>query len=206
MIAAVALWLATLDPAMPPTTAANTLVAPLPPPPSPSWTVPVVHSAGLLVGMRLVLSVAWPDAYDPLPLSRSGRQFARAFTEPPDFRRDRPLLESDGDPWTINVFGHGLFGAEVYGRVRQCGGRPWQAFAFAAGTSALWEFGIESFNKRPSAIDLVSTPILGAVLGEGRVQAQRWLRRRRPGFWRAFAEIVVDPLGQTERLALRTHC
>jgi hypothetical protein len=203
VIAGVALWLATADPATPP---ATTLVAPVEKPPETSWTVPIVHAAGLLAGMRLVLSVAWPDAYDPFPLSRSSRQFGRAYTEGPEFRRDRALLESDGDPWTINVIGHGLFGAELYGRVRQCGGRPWQAFAFAAGTSALWEYGIESFNKRPSAIDLVSTPIIGTVLGEGRVQLQRVLRRRPRGFWRALGELVVDPLGSTERLALHTRC
>jgi hypothetical protein len=206
LIAAVVAWLATAQPAAPATAPANTLVAPLPAPATTTWTVPLVHTAGLLTGMRLALSVAWPDAYDPLPLHRSGQQFARAYQQPPEFRRDRPLLESDGDPWAINVIGHGLFGAEIYGRVRQCGGQPWQAFAFAAGASAVWEYGIESFNKRPSAIDLVATPVIGAALGEGRVQAQRWLRRRPRGFWRRLGEIVVDPLGEGERGWLGTRC
>ena len=98
--------------------------------------------------------LAWPEAYDPLPLSHSGHQFRQAYNQGPEFRRDRWLLESDGDPWAINVIGHGLFGAEVYGRVRQCGGGPWQALAFAAGTSVVWEYGIESWSKRPSAVDL----------------------------------------------------
>src|SRR5204863_208147 len=122
----------------------------------------------LLAGMPLGLSIAWPEAYDPLPLTRSGHQFAQAYNRGPEFRSDRWLLESDGDPWAINVIGHGLFGAEVYGRVRQCGGGPWQALAFTAGTSVVWEYGIESFNKRPSAIDLVATPVIGAALGEAR--------------------------------------
>jgi hypothetical protein len=206
VIAAVVVWLATAEPATAPTPPSNILVAPLPTPPETTWTVPIVHSVGLLTGMRLALSVAWPDAYDPFPLRRSGQQFERAYNQAPEFRRDRALLESDGDPWAINVIGHGLFGAEIYGRVRQCGGAPWQALAFAAGTSALWEYGIESFNKRPSAIDLVATPVIGAVLGEGRVQAQRWLRRRPPSFWRRFAEIAVDPLGEGERGWLGTRC
>jgi hypothetical protein len=202
VIAALALWLATSTPAPPP----QTVVTPVFSEPTPSWTVPVVHAVGLLAGMRLTLSLAWPDAYDPFPLARSGQQFKRAYTSPPEFRRDRSLLESDGDPWSINVIGHGLFGAEIYGRVRQCGGGPWQALAFAAGTSALWEYGVESFNKRPSGIDLVATPLFGAVLGEARYRAQRWLRRRPAGFWRRAAEVLVDPLGEMERGVLGTRC
>jgi hypothetical protein len=205
VIAAVALWLAATDPAPPPPSA-TTLVAPVTRPEETTWTVPLAHAAGLLAGMRLGLSLAWPDPYDPFPLSRSGRQFTRAYRAPPEFHRNRSLLESDGDPWAINVIGHGLFGAEIYGRVRQCGGAAWQAVAFAAGTSVLWEYGIESFSKRPSGIDLVATPLIGAVLGEARYRAQRWLRARRPSFWRRFGEIVVDPLGEGERGLLKTRC
>jgi hypothetical protein len=200
MIAAVALWLAAAEP--PP----SSIVTPVPPPEKTSWTVPIAHSLGLMAGMRLTLSLAWPDAYDPLPLSRSGRQFTRAYDRGPEFRSDRFVLESDGDPWAINVVGHGLFGAEVYGRVRQCGGGPWQALAFAAGTSVVWEYGIESWSKRPSAVDLVATPLIGMALGEARYQTQRWLRRQPRGFWRRAAEILIDPLGEGERGLLKTGC
>jgi hypothetical protein len=175
-------------------------------PEEPIWLVPVGHGAGLLAGMRLSLSVIWPGPYHPLPLSRSGRQFGRAYTAPPELRPDRHLLESDGDPWTINLVGHGLFGSEVHGRVRQCGGAFWQALLFTAATSVVWEYGIESFNKRPSAVDLVVTPLLGAALGEARHHALRWLRARPPGFWRTFGAILVDPLGSAERAWLGTRC
>jgi hypothetical protein len=202
--ALLALWLtAATAPAPPP---AQTLVEPVPEPTDTIWSVPIAHSAGVLVGMRLSLSVLWPDAYAPLPIERSGRQLRRSYSAPPEFRSERWLVESDGDPWSINVIGHGLFGAEVYGRLRQCGGSPWQSLAFAAGTSLVWEYGIESFHKQPSAVDLVVTPLLGAVLGEGRYQAQRWLRRKPRGFWRRFGEIVIDPLGEGERVFLKTRC
>jgi hypothetical protein len=171
-----------------------------------TWAVPIGHAAGVLVGMRVALSAMWPAAYDPLPVDRSAHRLGAAFRGAPELRRDRGILESDGDHWTINVFGHGLFGSEIYGRVRQCGGAPWQAFAFTAGTSALWEYGIESWSKRPSAIDLVATPLIGTALGEARVQAQRWLRRRPRGFFRTLGEILVDPLGQAERGFLQTRC
>ena len=203
MIGAVVLWLAAADP------------SPAPPPPSvvttpeqqpPNWTVPVVHSLGVLAGMRLSLSILWPEPYSPTPWSRSAASFRRAYDRPPEYRSTRWLLESDGDPWAINVIGHGLFGAEIYGRVRQCGGGFWQAFAFTAGTSVVWEYGVESFNKRPSAVDLVVTPLVGALLGEGRYRALRALKRRERGFWRRFGEIVVDPLGEAERGLLKTRC
>jgi hypothetical protein len=207
MISVVALWLTATAPApAAPPSSPTTLVTPVPPVEETSWTVPIAHSLGVLAGMRLSLSILWPDPYNPLPWSRSSRQFTRAYDRPPEFRQDRWLLESDGDPWAINVIGHGLFGAEVYGRVRQCGGRPWQALAFTAGTSLVWEYGIESFHKRPSAVDLVATPIIGAALGEARYRAQRWLRRRDRGFWRRFGEFVVDPLGESERTLLHTRC
>jgi len=211
LIAALALggWLGATagDPGSAATPSPTTIVAPVPAPDlTPSWTVPILHSAGLLAGMRLGLSVIWPAAYDPLPLGRSARQFSSAYRQPPEFQGNRVLFESDGDPWAINIVGHGLFGAEVYGRVRQCGGGPWQALAFAAGTSAVWEYGVESFNKRPSGIDLVATPLIGAALGEARYRAQRWLRHRPRSFWRRVGEIVIDPLGETERGLLRTRC
>jgi uncharacterized protein DUF3943 len=203
--AVLAAWLAAvpLDPPAAPTgtlTITPALSLPV------NWTVPVAHAAGVLMGMRVSLSLLWPRAYDPFPLERSARQLGAAFRAPPELRRDRSLLESDGDPWAINVVGHGLFGAEIYGRVRQCGGAPWQALAFTAGTSAVWEYGIESWSKRPSAIDLVTTPLIGAAIGEARVSAQRWLHHRPRGFLRTLGEIFVDPLGEAERGILQTRC
>jgi hypothetical protein len=201
MIAVVALWLAATDP-LPP----NSVVTPVPPLQESSWTVPLAHSLGLLAGMRLSLSLAWPDAYDPFPVSRSAHQFRQAYNQGPEFHSNRSLLESDGDPWAINVIGHGLFGAEIYGRVRQCGGGVLSSLAFTAGTSVVWEYGIESWSKRPSGIDLVATPVIGMALGEARYQAQRWLRRKPRGFWRRLGEIVIDPLGEGERGILHTRC
>ena len=190
-------------PATVPAPLAATLVEPAP---EPIYSVPLGHAAGMLVGMRLGVSLLWPQAYDPLPLEHSLQQYKLAWTQPPEFRRDRALLESDGDPWTINVIGHGLFGAEIYGRVRQCNGSVGSALAFTAGTSVLWEYGLEATAKRPSALDLVLTPILGAALGEGRYRLQRWLRTRPRGALRRTLEIVIDPLGEGERGIFATKC
>ena len=123
-------------------------------------------------------------------------------SRPPVFRRDRSLLESDGDPWTVNVIGHGLFGSEIYLRSRQCGGAPLTAFAWTAGASIAWEYALEGSVKRPSAIDLAWTPIVGGlVLGELRFRAYRSLHSEDPGLLRRIARGLLDPLGSLERAA-----
>ena len=173
------------------------------------WRVPVTHTASLFIGMRVGLSVLWPRAYDPSRLDASAQHLAAAYTRPPQFRRGAPLLESDGDPWLLNTVGHGLFGAEVYGRFRQCGHAPVAAFLAAATASTAWEYGPEAFHQRPSALDLVWTPVAGALIGELRVTALRALTPSpgaRPGPVRAVLRTLVDPLGTLERTVLGTGC
>ncbi len=168
-----------------------------------TWTVPAAHAGGVLLGMRLALSVAWPDAYDPTRGADMRRQLRIAYTMPPEFDASRGLLESDGDPWWLNGAGHALFGSEIYGRTRQCGGGPVAALVAAAAVSVAWEYGLEAPHQRPSAVDLVWTPLAGAVLGEGRFRLHRWLRARNASGWLLFA---VDPLGEAERRFARTRC
>jgi hypothetical protein len=51
-----------------------------------------------------------------------------------------------------------------------------EAFAWTAGASVAWEYALEGSVKRPSAIDLAWTPIVGGLLlGELRFRAYRWL-------------------------------
>jgi hypothetical protein len=172
-------------------------------PPAPTWAVPAAHTGALFLGMRVTMSLAWPDAYDPTDWDAQREQLRLSFTRPPEFDRRRPLLESDGDPWWLNGVGHALFGSEIYGRTRQCGGGPGAALLAAAAASTAWEYVVESPYQRPSAVDLVWTPLAGALLGEGRYRLQRWLRARDPRGWLLF---VVDPLGELERRAFGTKC
>lgn len=172
-------------------------------PPAPAWRVPAAHAGGLLVGMRVAVGVLWPEAYDPTRFRLESEQLRLAYTRPPELLADRNLLESDGDPWWLNGFGHGLFGSEIYGRTRQCGHAPLAAFLAAAAVSVAWEYGLEAPHKRPSAIDLVWTPVAGGLLGEGRFRLHRWLKARGSAAWLLFA---VDPLGESERRLLGAGC
>ena len=159
------------------------------------WTVPALHAAGTLGGMRAAASIAWPGAYDPSRLGDEMRNLRIAFTAPPDFRPQLGLLRSDGDPWAINVFGHGAFGSEIYLRARQCGHDPLPSLAFTALVSTTWEYLVEGPYKRPSAIDLAWTPLVGGLLlGEGRFRLWRAVDSR-------LLRALLDPLGSLERAA-----
>ncbi|MFY0576154.1 DUF3943 domain-containing protein [Cystobacter fuscus] len=65
------------------------------------------------------------------------------------------------------------------------------------------------FHQRPSAVDLVWTPLAGALLGEGRYRLHRALVRgggQSPGTARKVLFFVVDPLGEAERRLLGAGC
>jgi len=168
--------------------------------------VVAAHTGGVLLGMRLGAALLWPADYGPRALGQAPDHLLEAISGPPLFRADRPFLESDGDPWTVNVIGHGLFGSEIYLRSRQCGGAPLEAFAWTAGASVAWEYGLEGSVKRPSAIDLAWTPIVGGLLfGELRFRAYHWLGGGDTGLLRRIGRALLDPLGSLERAA-GTRC
>lgn len=171
------------------------------------WLVPTLHTVGVIGVMRGSLSVLWPEHFDPLRFEQMGAQFNASWSGPPDFRSERSLIESDGDPWILNTVGHGLFGSEVYLRFRQCGHRPFAAAASTTVASTAWEYGVEAFHKRPSGIDLVWTPLIGSLFGEARYQLYQLLRgdpSREEG--RSALLFLVDPFGEAERRVLGTDC
>ncbi len=163
----------------------------------PMLAVPIVHSLALMSVMRVGESFLYPD-----PFSRTqyfGAHYEEAFTRPPLFDGSRRAFEWDGDPWTINVLGHGLFGSELYLRARTCH-LPWYgSLAFAAAASALWEYGFEANGVRPSALDLVYTPVAGMALGEGRYLVWRAATRVASPALRQIVRAAVDPFGEVER-------
>lgn len=200
--AAVALTLAALADAAP-------AAGPVEPPPEaavdarPMFAVPIVHGLALMSVMRLSESFLYPD-----PFSRTqyfGVHYEEAFTRPPLFDASRRAFEWDGDPWTINVLGHGLFGSELYLRARACHLHWYGALAFAAAASTLWEYGFEANGVRPSALDLVFTPVAGMVLGEGRYLVWRSAERVESPALRHVIRAAIDPFGEAER-ALGAGC
>ncbi|AFI04448.1 DUF3943 domain-containing protein [Helicobacter cetorum] len=80
----------------------------------------------------------------------------------------------DNDSFIFNEVLHPYFGAMYYMQPRMAG-FSWMAsalFSFVMST-AFWEYGLEAFVEIPSWQDLIITPLLGSLLGEGFYQLTR---------------------------------
>lgn len=166
--------------------------------PEPSWGVPLAHSAGLMVGMRLGAAWLWPEPFARTDVSGWLENYQTAFTSAPYWDGSQRAFEWDGDAWWINVVGHGLFGSELHYRTRRCGHSVLTALAFTTAASAVWEYAFEANEVRPSALDLWFTPLSGLVLGEARYLMYREAGKLRGGL-RHVVRGVLDPLGELER-------
>lgn len=168
-----------------------------------NWTVPILHTAGLMLVMRTSEAWLWPNEFARFDAPYLGRRYSDAYTRLPLFDAQEPAFRWDHDSVLINVGGHALFGSESYLRARRCG-FSWQgALAFGAVASTAWEYAIETSGARPSAQDLVYTPLAGLAVGEGRYAL--WNAARGAGTWNGIARALVDPFGELERAA-RTPC
>jgi hypothetical protein len=159
--------------------------------------VPVLHSLALMTVMRGVETVLWPQPFAE-PQYFAGH-YEEAYTQPPKFDSSQSFMRWDGDPLFINAVGHGVFGSELYLRARQCRLGWAGSLAFAAGASAVWEYGFEANGVRPSAQDLIYTPLAGFALGEARYAIHRLAGGLGSPAARQIIRAAVDPLGELER-------
>ncbi|UOR41610.1 DUF3943 domain-containing protein [Helicobacter pylori] len=107
----------------------------------------------------------------------------------------------DNDSFIFNEILHPYFGAMYYMQPR-IAGFSWMASAFFSFiTSTLfWEYGLEAFVEVPSWQDLVITPLLGSILGEGFYQLTRYIQRNEGKlfgslFLGRLAIALMDPIG-----------
>lgn len=165
------------------------------------YAAPVARILLLDSAMYAGLVILWPDSFSPR--AGSVEQFGQAWSKRPYMNSNRYFLQLDDDPWVINGVLHPIYGSEVYMSARTMGHSGLVAFLYAMGASLTWEYLVEGWFHRPSAIDLAWTPFAGAVLGELRFQLVRLLLRS--GMHKVPRTILVttlDPLGQLERLML----
>lgn len=80
-----------------------------------------------------------------------------------------------------------------------------EALAFAASASAVWEYVFEANGVRPSALDLVYTPLSGWVLGEARFWGWQAAGGIGNPTLRGVLRVVLDPFGELSR-AMGTPC
>lgn len=181
-----------------PASAASRMVSSAPSPVM-RWTATVSHHHGVMLGMRLTELWLWPVPFAEVSPKQVAARYGEAYGGLPKWQGDARWFEWDGDRWWINVVGHSLFGSELYLAARRCRFEPVAALALTAAASTVWEYGYEASGVRPSALDLVYTPLSGLVLGEARFWVYQRAQALPPGAIRAVVQTLMDPLGEAER-------
>lgn len=185
-------------PARPHPSANVVSTSPREPTPFARYATTIGNHHALMLGMRLTEVWLWPEPFAETRPSILRERYRDAFTNPPKWDSRAPWFQWDGDRWFINVIGHAAFGSELYLRARRCDFHPLGAFALTVASSTVWEYGYEASGVRPSAFDLIYTPVSGFVIGE----ARHWLVRRAQHLdsgWRTLVTVLLDPFGEAER-------
>ena len=108
----------------------------------------------------------------------------------------------DHDNAIFNFILHPYGGAAYYMSARSCGFNCWGSFLYSFCISTFfWEYGFEAFNEIPSVQDLVITPVVGSLFGEGFYLIKRHIVSNGYRLWgsRALGFIVaflVDPVNE----------
>lgn len=83
-----------------------------------------------------------------------------------------PVHDKDG--FLVNYILHPYSGAVYYMNARSAGYNAWQSLLYVTFVSnVVWEYGLEAFAEPPSLQDLLCTPTIGALMGEGFYLAKR---------------------------------
>lgn len=96
------------------------------------------------------------------------KTYRRTFTLP-------PVWDSDSISWNYGV--HPIMGSFSYLAYRNKHAYWAEAFAGAAINSAIYEYLIAGGTQQPSIHDLIVSPVLGSLLGEGIYQLKKLLLR-----------------------------
>lgn len=157
---------------------------------------------GLSIGIMLTTSVvvagllyAMPESvtnWDKNEIKNIFKNYKRKVSK-------GPVVDKD-DMW-INYIGHPYFGAIYYLQPRMAG-FAWSEsvfFSFIA-SSLFWEYGVEGFAEIPSWQDLVITPAIGSLVGEGFYRIIRYIQsndNKLFGQWWLGKTIIwiLDPIG-----------
>lgn len=114
------------------------------------------------------------------------RNYRRTFTLP-------PVWDNDSISW--NYGAHPIMGSLSYLAYRNRRAHWAEACAGAAINSAIYEYIIAGGTQQPSINDLIVTPVIGSLLGEGIYRLKkRLLRDRHLSFIEKVVVTVSDPM------------
>jgi hypothetical protein len=105
----------------------------------------------------------------------------------------------DWDPnnFDTNQYAHPYHGGLYYNAARSNGFDYWGSMGFSFLGSFQWEFLGES--RHPSFNDWVNTSLGGVALGEMTHRLASRVRAGKPGFWKEFGGVLIDPAGGLTR-------
>jgi hypothetical protein len=84
----------------------------------------------------------------------------------------------DEDDWVLNWITHPYSGGIYYMTARSSGFNIFESFLYSTLMSTFfWEYGIEAFAEIPSKQDLIITPVVGSIVGEGFFYAKKSILR-----------------------------
>ncbi|MFH0761672.1 MAG: DUF3943 domain-containing protein [Bacteroidota bacterium] len=168
----------------------DTLVAKISPNPEGIW---FKHADNM--GKRFLYSQAieWPSSVGAHivlwirqgPEEISLKTYRRTFTLPPVW---------DNDHWSWNYEVHPIMGSFSYLAYRNRQAHWAEAIAGTAINSVIYEYLIAGGTQQPSWYDMMSTPILGSLLGEGIYQIKKlMLKDKYLSIWEKIFITVTDP-------------
>lgn len=105
----------------------------------------------------------------------------------------------DKDHWVLNWITHPYSGGIYYLTSRSAGFTKLESFGYSTLMSTVfWEYGVESFAERPSIQDLIITPVVGSIVGEGFFLAKKSILRNdkkvfNSKFWGGTTLFLIDP-------------
>lgn len=107
----------------------------------------------------------------------------------------------DKDKLYLNYLAHPYVGAIYYMQPRTAG-FSWAESAFYSFlfSTFFWEYGIEAFAEIPSWQDLILTPAVGSIIGEGFFQTSRYIQNNNGRLFRSkilgsIVLMIMDPIG-----------
>ena len=131
------------------------------------------------------------------PEEANGKNLGKKYK---DNISDAPII--DEDEFVINYIGHPVSGAIYYSMARNDGLDPFQSFMFSfIMSSFVWECGYEAFAEIPSIQDLISTPIVGALMGEYMYYLEKELDKNSGLIWGSsslgnISYFLLNPMGR----------
>ena len=127
-----------------------------------------IGGAELLGITALILTPKEVTGWSPDWTQDAWRNVKRSLSTPPVW---------DDDDWQLNYIGHPIAGSYYYNSLRSQNANIFHSFLFATAQSFIWEYFIEATAEKPSAQDLIVTPIVGSLLGESAHRLTMNMRR-----------------------------